>query len=82
MAVSDREFGELLGDVKSIKKDLAELENTTSSLEMKVDGILTQIAQVQGGLRVSIYFAGIIGALAMFGLTKVAPLLIGTLPKL
>lgn len=82
MTVSPQQFGEMVGDVKSIKKDLSEVETDIKALKNSVDGILTQIATVRGGMRVAIWFSGIIGALAMFGLTKVAPLLIGALPKI
>lgn len=82
MAVSDREFGELLGKVNAIQKDVTELETSTKSLDGKVDGLIRRFDQIDGGMKVAIWFSGIIGALAMFGLTKVAPLLIGALPKI
>lgn len=81
MAVSDREFGELLGEVRSMKRDLAKVEENTQGLDGKVDGILSRFDQIDGGMKIAIWFSGIIGALAMFGLTKVAPLLLGVLPK-
>lgn len=81
MAVNDTEFGELRGDVKAIKKDLSEVETDMKALKQSVDGILTQIATVQGGLKVSIWFAGVVGAGGMFLITKIAPLLLGFLPK-
>lgn len=81
MAVSDREFGELLGEVRSMKRDLAKVEENTKGLDGKVDGILSRFDQIDGGMRIAIWFSGIIGALAMFGLTKVAPMLMGFLPK-
>lgn len=81
MAVSDREFGELLGEVRAMKRDLAKVEENTQGLDSKVDGILSRFDQIDGGMRIAIWFSGIIGALAMFGLTKVAPMLMGFLPK-
>jgi len=81
MAVSDQSFGELRGDVKAIQKDLSEVESDMKDLKRSVDGILTQIATVRGGMSVAIWASGIIGALGMFALTKVAPLLVGFLPK-
>lgn len=81
MAVSDREFGELLGEVRSMKRDLAKVEENTKGLDGKVDGILSRFDQIDGGMKIAIWFSGIIGALAMFGLTKVAPMLLGFLPK-
>lgn len=81
MAVSDQSFGELRGDVKAIQKDLSEVESDMKELKRSVDGILTQIATVQGGLKVSIWFAGVVGAGGMFLITKIAPLLLGFLPK-
>lgn len=82
MAVSDREFGELLGKVNAIQKDVTELENTTKSLDANVAALMRRFDQIDGGVKVAIWFSGMIGALAMFGLTKVAPLIIGALPRL
>lgn len=82
MAISDREFGELLGKVNAMKDDLRRVEKNVEGLDVKVDGILGQISQVAGGMRVAIWFSGIIGAMAMFGLTKVAPMLLGALPRI
>lgn len=82
MAVSDREFGELLGDVKAMKKDLSELETTAKGLNEKVDGILSKFDQATGGLRVAMAVSGFLGALAMLLLTKVLPILFAGLPKL
>lgn len=79
--VSDREFGELLGKVSAIEADLKRLEKNVDGISGNVTGILNQIATVSGGMRVAIWFSGIIGALAMFGLTKIAPLFLGFLPK-
>lgn len=81
MAVSDREFGQLLGKVSAIEADLKRVEKNVDSMDGKVDGIIARFDQIDGGMKVAIWFAGIIGALAMFGLTKVAPLLLGFLPK-
>lgn len=81
MAVNDTEFGELRGDVKAIKKDLSEVESDMKELKGKVDGILTQIATVRGGMAVAIWASGFIGAVGMFALTKIAPLFLGFLPK-
>lgn len=82
MAVSDREFGELLGKVNAIQKDVTGLENTTKSLDANVAALMRRFDQIDGGVKVAIWFSGMIGALAMFGLTKVAPLVIGALPRL
>lgn len=82
MAVSDREFGQLLGQVESIQKDVTKLESSTSSLDNKVDTLIRRFDQIDGGMKVAVWFSGIIGALAMFGLTKVLPLFIGALPRL
>ncbi len=81
MAIPDQAFGELRGDVKAIQKDLSEVETDMKDLKRSVDGILTQIATVQGGMRVAIWFSGIIGAGAMLALTKILPLFLGALPK-
>lgn len=81
MAIPDQAFGELRGDVKAIQKDLSEVETDMKELKTKVDGILTQIATVQGGMRVAIWFSGIIGAGAMLAITKILPLFLGFLPK-
>lgn len=82
MAVSDREFGQLLGQVESIQKDVTKLESSASSLDNKVDTLIRRFDQIDGGMKVAVWFSGIIGALAMFGLTKVLPLFIGALPRL
>lgn len=82
MAVSDREFGELLGKVNAIQKDVTGLENTTKSLDANVAALMRRFDQIDGGVKVAIWFSGMIGALAMFGLTKLAPLIIGALPRL
>ena len=81
MAIPDQAFGELRGDVKAIQKDLSAVESDMKELKRSVDGILTQIATAQGGMRVAIWFSGIIGAGAMLALTKLSPFLIGFLPK-
>lgn len=81
MAVSDREFGELLGEVRAMKRDLAKVEENTKGLDSKVDGILSRFDQIDGGMKIAIWFSGIVGALAMFGLTKILPMLLGFLPK-
>lgn len=81
MAVSDREFGELLGEVRAMKRDLAKVEENTNGLDSKVDGILSRFDQIDGGMKVAIWLSGLIGALGMFGLTKLSPLLLGFLPK-
>lgn len=82
MAVSDREFGELLGKVNAIQKDVTELETSTKTLDGKVDALMRRFDQIDGGLKVAIWFSGMIGALAMFGLTKVLPMLIGAFPRI
>lgn len=82
MTVSPQQFGEMVGDVKAIQKDLSEVETDIKALKTSVDGILTQIATVRGGMRVAIWFSGILGGAIMFGLTKVAPFLVGALPKI
>ncbi len=81
MAIPDQAFGELRGDVKAIQKDVSELETDMKELKRSVDGILTQIATVRGGMAVAIWASGFIGAVGMFALTKIAPLFIGFLPK-
>lgn len=81
MPVSDREFGELLGEVRAMKRDLAKVEENTKGLDGKVDGILSRFDQIDGGMKIAIWFSGIVGALAMFGLTKILPMLLGFLPK-
>lgn len=82
MAVEDKEFGKLLGDVEAIKKDLSEVESDIKAMKSSVDGILTQIATVRGGMSVAIWASGVAGALFMFVITKIMPLLFGTLPKI
>jgi tetrahydromethanopterin S-methyltransferase subunit G len=82
MAISDREFGELLGKVNAMKDDLQRVEKNVEGLDVKVDGILGQISQVAGGMRVAIWFSGIIGGGVVFAATKVIPLFLGTLPKI
>jgi hypothetical protein len=82
MAVSDREFGELLGEVRGVRRDLEKMEKASNALDTKVDGILSRFDQIDGGTKVAIWFSGMIGALAMFGLTKIAPMIIGVLPRL
>lgn len=81
MAIADQSFGELRGDVKAIQKDLSEVESDMKDLKRSVDGILTQIATVRGGMSVAIWASGIIGALGMFAITKLTPFLLGFLPK-
>jgi len=81
MAVSDREFGELLGEVRAMKRDLAKVEENTKGLDGKVDGILSRFDQIDGGMKTAIWFSGLLGALAMFAMTKGLPLLFGFLPK-
>lgn len=82
MTVSPQQFGEMVSDVKNIKEDMVEVKSDMKDMEGKVDRILTQIATVRGGMRVAVWFSGILGALGMFGLTKVAPMFIGFLPKI
>lgn len=82
MAVSDREFGELLGEVRAMKRDLAKVEENTKGLDGKVDGILSRFDQIDGGMKTAIWLSGVFGALVMFGITKIAPFLLGFLPKI
>ncbi len=81
MAVSEREVSDILRRVIHLEEGVKEMRSDVRALDSKVDGILSQISQVQGGLRVSIWFAGILGGLAMFAITKLSPLLLGFLPK-
>lgn len=81
MSLSEREAGDILRRVMHLEAGMTELRSEVKAVDGKVDGILSQISQVQGGLRVSIWFAGILGGLAMFAITKLSPLLLGFLPK-
>ena len=81
MAVSEREVSDILRRVIHLEEGVKEMRSDVRALDSKVDGILSQISQVQGGLRVSVWFAGILGGLAMFAITKLSPLLLGFLPK-
>lgn len=81
MAVSEREVSDILRRVIHLEEGLKEMRADVRSLDTKVDGILSQIDKVSGGMSVAIWFAGLLGAVAMFSLTKLAPLLLGLLPK-
>lgn len=82
MAVNDREFGELLGKVSAIEADLKRVERNVDSMGGKIDGILSLVDKTNGGLRVAIWFSGLLGAGAAFVAMKVLPLFLTFIPKL
>lgn len=82
MAVSDREFATLAADVKHLTASADKTRADLVTIDGKVDGLLSRFDRIDGGMKVAIWFSGLIGALAMFGLTKVAPMLLGALPRI
>lgn len=81
MAVSEREVSDILRRVIHLEEGMKEMRSDVRALDAKIDGILSQIDKVSGGMSVAIWFAGLLGAVAMFAITKLSPLLIGFLPK-
>lgn len=81
MAVSEREVSDILRRVIHLEEGVKEMRSDVRALDTKIDGILSQIATVKGGMSVAIWVSGVVGAVGMFALTKVAPLLVGFLPK-
>lgn len=81
MAVSEREVSDILRRVIHLEEGMKEMRSDVRALDAKIDGILSQIATVRGGMSVAIWMSGVVGAIGMFALTKVAPLLLGFLPK-
>ena len=81
MAVSEREVSDILRRVIHLEEGVKEMRSDVRALDAKIDGILSQIATVRGGMSVAIWMSGVVGAVGMFALTKVAPLLLGFLPK-
>lgn len=82
MAPTDREFGEFLGNVKSIQKDVSRIETGYKELDKKVDMLIRRFDRMDGALKLSMWLAGFFGAIGMFVLTKVVPLLIPGIPRL
>ncbi len=82
MSLSERETGDILRRVMHLEAGMTELRSEVKAVDSKVDGILSQIASVRGGMAVAIWMSGVIGAVGMFALTKIVPLFIGVLPKL
>lgn len=81
MSLSDREAGDIIRRIINLEEGVKDLRSEVRAVDGKVDGILSQIDKVSGGMSVAIWFAGFLGALGMFVLTKLAPLLLGFLPK-
>ena len=82
MAPTDREFGELLGNIHSIRKDVSELESNYKELDKKVDMLIRRFDRMDGALKLSMWLAGFFGAIVMFVLTKVVPLFLPGIPRL
>ena len=81
MAVSEREVSDILRRVIHLEEGVKEMRSDVRALDAKIDGILSQIATVRGGMSVAIWMSGVVGAVGMFALTKIAPLFLGFLPK-
>ncbi len=82
MAVSDREIGELIGDVKAIKRDMTRMENDTKDIKAAVDRFNSRFDQMDGAWKLAVWGSGIVGALGMFALTKALPFAFGLLPRI
>lgn len=81
MALSEREAGDIIRRIISLEEGVKDLRSEVRGLDGKVDGILSRFDQIDGGMRTAIWFSGLLGALAMFAMTKALPLLFGFLPK-
>lgn len=85
LAIPDRDVGELIGQVKAMAKDVGKLEGQVGVLDVKVDGILSQLDKIAGGYATLIWVGGVVGAIASV-LTAVAlkafPFILGGLPRL
>lgn len=85
MTVSPQQFGEMVSDVKSIKKDLSEVEADIKALKRTVDGLIGRFDRIDGGWKMLMFIGGIAGTVGS-GITALAiklwPLLFGTLPKI
>lgn len=82
MAVSDREIGELIGDVKAIKRDMTRMENDTKDIKAAVDRFSSRFDQMDGAWKMAVWGSGVIGALVMFAITKAIPLVLSVLPRI
>lgn len=82
--ISEKEFGELIGQFKALTKDLNKLEGQVTVLDVKVDSILSRFDQMGGAWKTLMWVGGVVGVIASVMTTiaiKSWPLLLGTLPK-
>ncbi len=84
MAISEREFGELFSDVRTLKRDLGNVETQVNTVDGKVDSILTRFDRMDGGWKVLMSIgsiAGVVGGVLATLIIKGFPLLFSILPK-
>ena len=84
MAVSDREFGELISDVRTLKRDLGSVQSDVSTVDGKVDSILSRFDRIDGGWKVLMAIgsvAGVVGGVLATLIIKVFPFLFSVFPK-